>query len=50
LNHEFDPENEAEGLDVILTLIGGDAKVAWKPTFGGTTHYLVAGEDEVLLV
>jgi hypothetical protein len=28
LNNDFDPENETAGLDVILTLIGGDAKVS----------------------
>jgi len=47
LGHDHDPEIEKSGLDVTFCLVPVRSK--WTTTMGGSTHYLVAGENEELV-
>ncbi len=46
--HDQDPERKQVGLDVVFWLVPKEAG-EWNEEHGGTTHYLIEGEDEELL-
>jgi len=47
LGHDQDPEIERSGLDVTFCCVPSRSK--WTTTMGGSTHYLVANENEELV-